>query len=307
MAVPMVRYKGLPKPHSWSRWMVGRVMRKNANNLFSIIGKVGSGKTYAGLSQAEIMSKMSGVPFKIDFVVFSLTELMTEINKKPPRGTTFLFDEPQASISSKDFQQQANKVFNLLVSTFRHRNYSLIFCCPFESMLDKSTRMLFHARMETLSINPEKKTCRLKPRFLEYSDFKSEPYRKQLIVSFKNKAGLNKTEKLFYWDVPLPSKELIDAYEIKKLAFTTNLNKNIMAKLEEFDMSGKSMTAEFSNEPPKRKPLTESQQQVMECLAHHTFKEAIKILGIASGSISQSKELALKKGYTLEEFREDIQ
>lgn len=304
MGVPIVRYSGKYKAHSWARWMNGRVMRKNNSNMVSWIGKTGSGKTWSAISTAEILSKMSGVPFKIDYIVFSLTELMNQINKNPPRGTTFIFDEPQASINSKDFQQQANKVFNLLVSTFRHRNYTLFFCCPFESMLDKSTRMLFHARMETLSLNPAKKTCRIKPRYLEYSDFKSEPYKKMLILFYKEN-GLNRQEKIFFWDIPKPSDEIIKQYEKKKLEFTTNLNKNIMAKLEAFNSSGKSMTADYKEEVVERKPLTKSQEEVMICLANHTFKEAKDILGIALGSLSQSKQLALKKGYTLEEFREE--
>lgn len=218
------------------------------------------------------------------------------------RGSVIIFDEPQASISSKDFQSVANKVFNLLVSTFRHRNYSLFFCTPFESLLDKSTRRLFHARFEMLSINPNKKTCRIKPRFLEYSDFKATPYIKQMFVSFKDKDGLNKHEKLFHWDVPQPSDELIEAYEKKKLEFTTNLNRNIMAKLQEFDDTGKSMTAEFKE--PQRKPLTEIQEKVMKCLANHTFIQASDILGCATSTLSEHKKYAMKKGYTLEEFKE---
>ena len=140
--------------------MVGRTMKKNQNNLISIVGKTGSGKTYTAISICEIMSNMDGVPFTIEHVVFSLRELMDLINSgKLKRGSKIVFDEPQVSISARDFQSEANKVFNYLISTFRHRNYTLFFCTPFETLLDKSTRKLFHARFETMSINQNTKTC----------------------------------------------------------------------------------------------------------------------------------------------------
>lgn len=302
----MVIYRGDPKPHSWARWMVGRTKRQNKNNLISIVGQTGSGKTYAGLSICEIMAKMDGVPFTIDHIVFSLRELMKLINSGTLKASSkILFDEPQASIGAREFQSIANKVFNLLASTFRHRNLSLFFCTPYESMLDKNTRKLFHGRFETSGINRTKKTCRLKPRFVEYSDFREQPYRKQMIVQFK-KGGVNRAEKLFHWDVPLPSKELIEQYEHKKLEFTTNLNKNIENSLKKFDESGKSYTADNQEE---RKPITEIQERTLKVLASiktdNKLEAASKILGVSIASVSKNRQRAEKKGYKVGEYRED--
>jgi hypothetical protein len=286
-------------------------MKKNSNNLVSFIGKVGSGKTWSAISCAEIMSKMSGVPFGVDNIVFSLKELMQLINSgELKRGSCIIFDEAQISISSKDFQSSANKVFNMLVSTFRHRNFSLFFCCPFEGLLDKSTRRLFIARIEMLSINPTKETCRVKPRYIEYADHKAMPYTKQLIVSFKDEEGINRNEKLHYWDIPKPSKELIEQYEAKKLEFTTLLNKNIMKKLNEFDNSGKSMTAGQNIDTRKR--LTDAQEEVMNLLAgldksipnkHVIIAEQ---LGITPSAVSQHVSSARRKGWHIKEFEEVI-
>lgn len=308
MATPFVIYAGKPKPHAWARWMRGRTIKKNNNVLCSFVGPTGSGKTWSAVSVGEIVSKLNDVPFTIDNIVFGLKELLDLINSNTlKRGSVIVFDEPQASISSKDFQSTANKIFNLLVSTFRHRNYCLFFCCPHESMLDKSTRRLFHARFETLSINQKTKTCRLKPRFIEYSDFKSQPYIKQLIVSFKDDFGVRHSRKLFHWDVPKPSEDLIEAYEKKKLEFTTRLNANISKKLQEFDSSGKSMTAD-NPEIDKRKPLTGRQEEVLRLIAGlkgNRFEQASKILKVSSAAISETVSLAKKKGYTIEEFEED--
>lgn len=309
MANAIVIYKGKPKTNSWARWMVGRTMRQNQNNLIMLPGKTGSGKTWSAISIFEIMAKMDGVPFTIDHIVFSLKELMALINSdKLKKGSKILFDEPQISISAREFQSTANKVFNYLLTTFRSRNLTLVFCSPFESLLDKNTRKLFHARFETLSLNRNNNTCRLKPRYIEYSDFKEQPYRKQMIVMFKDSEGNSRSEKLFFWDVPKPSQKLIDQYEEKKLAFTIRLNKNIEEKLAKFDESGGSMTAEHPEPEKLRAKLTPTQERTMKCLANvkesNKYQTASKILGRSVSSIHKNIKLSKAKGYSIEEFKE---
>jgi hypothetical protein len=304
MATPLVIYKGEPKPHSWARWMHGRVCKKNNSVLASFVGPTGSGKTYSAISSGDIVSRLNKVPFTIENVVFGLKELMELINSGTlKRGSVIIFDEPQASISSKDFQSVANKVFNLLISTIRHRNLIIFFCTPFESLLDKSTRKLFHARFETLSIDQKNKTCRLKPRFLEHSETKT--YVKQLCVSFKDNEGIKRFEKLFHWDVPKPSDSILEAYEQKKLEFTTRLNQNIMAKLDAFNQTGKSMT-EQAPTTETTKLLTPKQQEVLRVLSSiestNKYEEASKRLGITIGAIAGHVKLARKKGWQVEDM-----
>lgn len=305
---PLIIYRGKAKMNSWARWMVGRTMKKNQNNLISVVGKTGSGKTLSAISICEIMSRMDGVPFTIEHIVFSLTELMDLINSgKLKRGSKIVCDEFQCSISAREFQSKANKVFNYLLTTFRHLNLTLFFCTPFETLLDKNTRRLFHARFETMSINRNKQTCRLKPRYIEYSDFKTEPYRKQLIVCFKDKSGLNKSQKVFYWDVPRPSPEIEKQYEKKKVNFTTMLNKNISIELK----SERSLTDNQLEDKIIRKPLTETQERVMKVLANikesNKFEVASKKLGVSLSTIHKNKTLAEKKGYSVEEFMENVE
>jgi len=304
------RYKGKPKSDSWVRWIVTRTMKKNQSNLIAVVGKTGSGKTWSAMSICEKISKLSGVPFGLDNIVFSLRELMELINSdKLQKGSCIIFDEPQVSISARDFQSEANKVFNFLVTTFRHRNFNLFFCSPFESLLDRTTRRLFLVKFQTQGINFRNGTCRILPKYLEYADNKEEPYRKGMIICFKSN-GVNKSEKLVYWDVPKPSKELVKQYEAKKLAFTTRLNINIMNRLQKYDDSGKSITAEVrptKRELDERKPLTEKQLRTMRVFANvkeqNKYKIASKMLGIDRRTIRDHLELAKNKGYTLGEFR----
>lgn len=304
MSNAIVVYREEPKTNSWARWMVARTKRQNKNNLISIVGKTGSGKTYSAISICEIMSKMDGVPFTIDHIVFTLRELMDLINSgKLKRGSKIIFDEPQVSISAREFQSEANKVFNYLLSTFRHRNLTLFFCTPFETLLDKNTRRLFHGRFETSNINRNTNTCRIIPRYIEYSDWKPDPYRKQLIVMFKDKTGNNKTKKVNYWDIPKPSKELIKQYEEKKLNFTDTLNKNISIRLKKYDESGKNLAAKEI-----RKSLTPKQEKTMRIFANikegNKFERASEILGVSVGTVQERLRYSKKKGYELKEFVE---
>lgn len=321
MANALVIYRGKPQANSWAKWMLNRTKRLNKNNLISIVGKTGSGKTLSAISICEIMSKMGNILFDVrKNVVFTLNALMNLINSGELRkGSMIICDEFQCSISAREFQSKANKVFNYLLSTFRHLNLTLFFCTPFESLLDKNTRRLFHAKFETLSINTKKQTCKLKPRYLEYSDFKAEPYRKQLIVFHKDERGINSSSKVFHWEVPRPSKENEKIYEEMKFEFTSNLNKNISTELKE----GKSMT-DVREETPAikekdkfifetkgyhikgRLELTDRQLEFMRLLANvkgtnKTYLVAQK-LNVSIQAVSKSRRLAEKKGYVVEEF-----
>jgi hypothetical protein len=304
MANAVYIYRGKAKKNSWARWMVSRTMKQNKNNLISVVGKTGSGKTLSAISICEIMSEMDGVPFDVKtHVVFTLKELMDLINSgKLRRGSKIVCDEFQCSISAREFQSKANKVFNYVLSTFRHLNLTLFFCTPFETLLDKNTRKLFHARFETMSINKNNQTCRLKPRYIEYADFKAEPYRKQMYIFFKDDKGNNKSRQLFWWDVPRPSKESEVVYEKMKTDFTSRLNKNISLELA----NEKGLTDKEEDEIKVRKPLTDKQEKVMRVLANNNYETSSKILGISLSAIHKNKVLAEKKGYSLEEFKENV-
>ena len=305
---PIIIYKGQPKKHSWIRWMCVKVKRKNDNNLFSIVGKTGSGKTWAGIYCGEMLSKKTKAEFGIDNIVFSLRELMELLNSgKLKRGSTIVFDEPQISISAKTFQSEANKVFTMLVSTFRHLNLTLLFCTPYENLLDKSTRKLFHGTFTTQSINKKTQSCRVFPRIVEYGGESDKKYIKRMIISFLDKSNIRRREFLQYWDIPRPSQELIDVYEVKKKEFTTNLNKNILKKLIAFDETGKSMTAPYKEQEDTRKPLTEKQERAKKVLSSiedsNKMEQASKQLGISIQSVHNHRKLSIKKGYTEKEFK----
>jgi len=235
MGIVIYRDSNEEKKDSWIRYFLGRI-KQNKNNLIVVVGKTGSSKTWSSMAVCEKIAKKNNIPFTINNIVFNLKDLMKFINsEKAVKGASIIFDEPQISISSREWQSKANRVFNYLLTTFRHRNLNLFFCTPYEDLLDKATRKLFHAKFETVSINHKLKTAKLKPKIMEYNSQKSKFYEKFLRICFKPKGKAKyKTVKLEYWEVPKPSEELIKQYEIKKLRFTGKLNANIEKELKEY-------------------------------------------------------------------------
>jgi len=301
--MPIVIYRN-PKEkrnHSWVRYLLARI-RNNQNNLITVVGKTGSGKTWSAISICELISKKNKTEFTVENIIFSLKDLMQLINSgKLKKGSSIVFDEPQISISSREFQSEANKVFNYLLTTFRHRNLSLFFCTPFEDLLDKTARKLFHAKFLTMSVNRNSKTCKLKPVVTEYNSHLEKWYEKFLRVTFKVE-GKEKFEvrKLKHWDVPKPSEEIIKLYEDKKLAFTNKLNTNIEQRLNSYELR---QQAKLNVKPINLNPLTPKQQEAYDLMIKYQNETQIaKILGIDISSVSQRLALAKKKGFNFREI-----
>jgi len=282
---------------SWIRYSSYRVMRLNQGNLYAIVGPTGGGKTWAGLSICEQLSKKNKTEFNVHHVVFDLRELMALINSgKLKRGSCIVFDEPQVSISNREFQSKANKVFNYLLSTFRHRNYTLIFCTPYEDLLDKSTRKLFHAKFLMQSIDIKKKTSKVRPFSISYNSKFGKFYEKFLRVRYKpTNKSIYVTTPLKNWSIPKPSDELIKSYEKKKRAFTTTLNIEIEQELNKFK------NKETGKE--EKKPPTDKQARAL--LLKFELKDTKKVaeaIGVAYRTVDQYLAASRRKGWTPENY-----
>jgi len=294
----LVQYPAPAQPkNSWIRYFSYRVMRKNQNNLVAVVGATGSGKTWAALSVGEQLSKKNKCDFNVKQVVFDLRELMALINSgKLKKGSCIVFDEPQVSISNREFQSQANKVFNYLLSTFRHLNYTLFFCTPYEDLLDKSTRKLFHAKFLMQSINSKTKTSVVRPYTISYNSKFGKFYEKFLRVRYKpaNKS-IYISAPLKTWTISKPSDELIKAYEKKKRAFTTVLNLQIEQDLNKFKNKE---TGKFEKKPPTDKQA----KALLLRFEGNNVEEIAKKMGVVKRTAYDYLQYAKKKGWTPENY-----
>lgn len=264
-------------------------IRNNKNFIAAVTGPTGSGKSYSVLRQCEILDKN----FNEDNVCFTATQFMNLINgkvKKLHKGSNIMFDEIQVTLGHLDYQSIQAKLLNYVLQTFRHKNFVLWVTTPHFSFVNASARKLFHARMETVSINKVKQQVTLKPFLMQINQKKGDVYEKYLRIYHKD-----------YGVVPLktlktgmPSKELVDAYEAKKTEFTNNLNENISKDLERID--GTSV---------KQKPLTRQQAEIIEHIKQGLTLDQVAI------EMNRSKELLYKqlalienKGITIKAIKE---
>ncbi len=299
----MVVYKDskINSGNSWVNYFSSRI-KQNKNNLVVVTGKTGSGKTWSAIAIGEMMAEENNVYFGIENIVFSLKDLMALINSdKLKKGSCILFDEPQVSISSKEFQSEANKVFNYLLTTFRHRNLTLFFCTPFEDLLDLSTRKLFHAKFTTSSIDRNENKVIVRPVTIEYNSNQRKFYEKFLRIIYKEGSEDEYSKRVLKsWGVPKPSPEMIKLYEEKKLNFTSNLNKEIEERLNHHEYVKK----EKYKIKDERRPLTDKQERVLVALAEHdgNVKQASEELKMNSRLVYFHQAQARKKDYDWREL-----
>ena len=263
----------------FNSYILQRIQR-NKNFICVITGQTGSGKSFSGLKEGELLDP----DFDIDNVCFTPKEFMGLVNgktKKLKRGSVILFDEVQVSMSALEYQSLQARLINSCLQTFRYMGFILIMTSPFFTFINKSARKLFHSRMETVSIDVDKKICTLKPFLLQTNQESGETYRKYLRIWTKE-TGVVPYKRL---KLNLPSKELVDAYELKRQKFSRELNEGIERDLDKLE--GKD----------KPKQLTPKQERIVMLLKEGlAIPQIAKRIGVANGVVYEHLRLIKRKG-----------
>lgn len=265
-------------------------IRKNKNMLICFTGGTGSGKSYSAIRLGELIGEALGVEFNEEFITFEPGEFMRMVNSdKMRRGSVLILDEAGVVINARTWQSKINMMINYLTQTFRHRNYVTVFCVPDMSFIDKAVRKLFHCYMETESIDYGKKVCWCKPFMLQNNQRTGDTYYKYLRFKVPGK-GVTKLERVGF---SLPSKELREAYEDKKLAFTDRLNQDIEHTIAEEQ-------GEFL--PDGRRKLTELQAKCYYLKAEHRLRDEdiALVLDITRTTVTRHIAACKKKRWEIE-------
>jgi len=268
-------------------------LRLNLNMFGMFTGKLGSGKTYSGISYCQELDPEFDVEKQI---VFSFKETMEVINTdwfKKKKIKVILWDEPQITISNRAWQSEMNRLVNYLISTFRHQNIVLVLCAPYKDFLDSQTMKLLLWEFQCTSIDRKKNQCIVYPKYLQYNPNKKKTYPHPLNVIVNNRTLVMPT-----WRVNKPSKETIEIYERKKTEFTDGLNKSIMDKLNSMDKKPE------GEDRRNKKPLTELQEKILECWKTGMIqKNIVQLLGKKQKIISESEKYMRHKGYNREDYK----
>ena len=204
---------------------------KNNLNMFCMFtGKLGSGKSWSGISYALELDPDFDAEKQITFNFRKTMELINADWFQKKKVKVILWDEPQITISNRAWQSQVNKLVNYLISTFRHQNIILIMAAPYKDFLDSQTMKLLHWEFQCSKINKKKGVCITYPKYQQYNPNKKITYPHPLYVLTKGKRLLMRT-----WKIKKPNKEAIKIYETNKLKFTASLNKDIEKKLNELE------------------------------------------------------------------------
>lgn len=271
---------------SWIRYVNGRIKKKK-NFIGIFTGPTGSGKTYAAMSMACQLDKNFG-PRQI---VFGLKGLMSLINSGGDLkiGSVILWDEVQVGGNAKNWQSLTNKLINLLLSTFRHKQFILLMTSPYSDFIDASVRKLIHAEFEVVGIDYKKKKTKVKPLLLQYNSRIRKTFYKYLRIP--GKIGVAKIQR---WNIDCPPSWLIAEYEKLKTNFTSELNKSIADQL---------MNEEFKGHDT-RKSLTDKQAHILECLrdSKGNAEAAALLADTTLRNVYFHQVAARNKGYTWENY-----
>lgn len=293
---PRVIYKGEPKPNSWCRWAVYRVKRRNNSTNVRMVGDTGTGKSWSGLSFAEICARLLGYKFSPERIYFSIKDVIDEVAENEPKpGTVFFIDEQQIGAYSGDHQKKRARAYAFFFSTVRSNRYIIITTMPFSDMELKNVRRFTQVEIETHGANLTTNTVRSTPRFIENSRIKKDKvYRKRLIVVFKDpKTGMNKIRKLSYWDIPAPSKELREIYEIRKAEFKRKLYKKLSKELAEEEVDTTHTSAAQANQDVLQ-TLTPYQKAIYELMSQgHKVQKEVNEKLIEQGFNSSKEKVSM--------------
>jgi len=162
------------------------------------------------------------------FAAKDFLEKMNDPNLKKREGN--LWDEMGTSASHKTHQSLQNRAISWLVQTFRNLEQLVIFTVPTLAFVDKSVRNLLHYQLETRKILISNKVCIIKPLEIQYNIRMDKTYYHNLLKPSNDGSGF--MDEIDVVGIPLPPKEIVEAYEEDSWKFKAELNKRIQGMLE---------------------------------------------------------------------------
>jgi len=290
--------RGIPEGEVLNKWLYSRMIQRNQNALIAVTGGTGSGKSYGCHRIAELWYRFQfNKPYPVERnTCFSIDTLMMRLVDKDPdtklrKGELLIFEEAGANFGSLDFQTQISKMFGYVLQSFRSMNIGILFNLPLLTMMNKSARMLLHAQFITAGIDYQKNVCRFKPFFRQVNQQTGKVYEKYLRTRVGK--GTKAVKRMAY---SLPSQEILDDYEARKLNFVSELNSGFVITLQ------KRYNENLIKD--QRKSLTAVQTEVYEMLLKgYNMSEIARITHKNPTTIRGYVQWIKKKGYSTEKPR----
>jgi len=280
-----------------NQWFYNRMVRKNQNVLLAVTGSTGSGKSYACLSIADhwyISYFKEAFPVETN-CCFSIGEVLKLLSgKKLRKYEIIILEEGGVNLGNLDFQSRVSKLFSHVLQSFRSMNIILIMNLPVLTMLNKSARLLLHAHFITAGINYQRKRSQLKPFLHQLNQSTGKSFWKYIRVG--THGSFVPIKRLTF---SIPSDELLEIYESKKLRFVSDLTESFSKELDELDKETQRKLG--------RKNLSEKQQEVFDMLLKGlTPKEIAEEKRTSIRNIHQIIEIIRRKGYGIKNTKKSL-
>ena len=192
-----------------------RINKENKNWMAMVCGETGSGKSYSAMKIAESIDE----EFNVDRIVFTAENFMKLLNSGTlHRGNMVIWDEAGVGMAAREWYSLSNKVISYTLQTFRRENLGVLFTTPTFDFVDSQARKLFHAFLETMRINKEKRYVKVKYLIVQNNPREGKPYYK-----YPREIINGRRTKITGFNVGKPSVKLVHAYEKKKKEFTDKL------------------------------------------------------------------------------------
>ena len=197
------------------------------NRMFSavIVGKPGSGKSWAAMAISELLdcTTKSGSRFDISRATFGAHEFADVVHKKEEMrmGNFIIVDDAGVTVYSRDAMVKNVRDITKIFQTIRFLNYGIILTLPSWSMLDKNIRRLVDVYIEMTEPGVFKFMW-IRPSAFSQDVFRMYPIR-YTSKSHPDGTTMRKEIKVMRMEIDKPSEDLVDAYETKKADFMENL------------------------------------------------------------------------------------
>jgi len=262
-----------------------------------VIGLSGTGKSSVTLRLCQLYierKKAKGQNVKL-WRTNSTLQVVTAVRDSSPEDTIAI-EELGVLFPSRRAMSSDNVNAGAIFDTIRKKRLVVIMNCPIWNTFDSHLRALSHVLVETLAINKQEQVVISKFHRLQTNPRSGQTY----FHTFQRKG---RDVLLMY--TRMPDKVLWETYEKEKDAFMDNLYTRLSLKHEKKIQKENKELGIIPTNKEERRPLTAIQRETMEVLAHHTFKEASKILKKDMSTLHEYKTYAEKKGYYLDEFRDN--
>ncbi len=288
--------KDLREGEVFLKWSGDRLFKRNQNAIIVTTGSTGSGKSMQDLRRMELhyhkffKKKFPDINKRImENVFFSIDDVVNRLADKKDSlipGEEIILEEAGAIHSSHAWQDKSSKLFNYILQSFRSRGIMLQMNLPVFTMLNKSARLLCHWHFIMININYKNKMSISKGKYLQLSQEYGKHYPKHLRMVIDH--AWTPIKRYYYY---LPSPELIEEYEKKKVEF---VERTIMdLKVHGDKQRDKELKALGGN----NKPFTERQSLIQE-LYHQGITRQVDLaekIKADQSAISRSMVLMTKK------------